>query len=301
MKKDRLLAMVPRWFPFALACLLPSLLLGWDYFHLKSLALWGIVAGVSVAVFAVVQLVRGKGLGDVPATLLLAVTAGLGMAIYSSVKMWLNRFGFGADEMLADLDALLFFGDPWRYLDFLTGAHLAVIYHWTWLLFIAAALVRARHDGAFIGGWFIMWGLLAPLVQWLVPAGGPVFYEKLGLGDRFAGIDPSTTGMFVDYLWDAYVANDVEFGAGISAMPSMHIASVVWGLMLFRSPAAAAYALIIFMISVSSGWHYAVDGIVGGLLAVLAVKAARALPFLAENRDGGAAGVAPDPAPQPVA
>ncbi|MCJ7421690.1 phosphatase PAP2 family protein [Sphingomicrobium astaxanthinifaciens] len=289
--------MFPRWLPLALLCTLPSLAIAWDYFHVRALLLWVVCAGVTVGLFAILQLARGKGLREVPGTLLLALAAGVGMAGYSSMKMWLNQFGLTADSWLADLDALLFFGDPWRYLAWLKGGHLMVVYHWSWALFIAVSLVRARRDHAFIGGWFILWGIFAPLVQWLVPAGGPVFYERLGLGDRFAGIDPATAGMFVDYLWNAYLANDTEIGGGISAMPSMHVASVVWGALLWRSPAAAAYAAIIFLLSIASGWHYALDGIVGGLLAWGAVALARRLRFLKARAEDEAAPVEPAPAP----
>ena len=265
----------PRWLVVALACMTPSLLLGWDYFHLKSLALWSICAGVAVALFAGVQVKRGQGLREVPGLLLLALVAGLGMAIYSSVKMWLNRFGFWADPLLADLDALLFFGDPWTYLSWWTGGHLALVYHWSWVLFIAAAIVKVRNDEAGVIAWFVLWGLFAPLVQWLLPAGGPVFYALLGHGDRFADIDPAASGMFVEHLWIAYESGDTMFGAGISAMPSMHVASVVWGALLFRTPFAAAYAAIIFLLSIATGWHYALDGIVGGALAWAALALSR--------------------------
>jgi len=58
-------------------------------------------------------------------------------------------------------------------------------------------------------------------------------------------------------------------------MPSMHIATTAWTVIGFHifarrlvMPMAAA-GLLIFLLSISLGWHYAVDGIVGAASAVL--------------------------------
>ena len=54
-------------------------------------------------------------------------------------------------------------------------------------------------------------------------------------------------------------------------MPSLHIATVAWMVIAVREfaprwtlPISGA-GLLIFLLSVSLGWHYAVDGIVGAL------------------------------------
>ena len=76
------------------------------------------------------------------------------------------------------------------------------------------------------------------------------------------------------YLWNFHVNQMPAVGAGISAMPSLHIATVAWIYLVFRShrskmaPLAGLFALYIFALSVALGWHYAVDGFAGALGAV---------------------------------
>ena len=75
-------------------------------------------------------------------------------------------------------------------------------------------------------------------------------------------------------LWKAYQRGANRFGFGISAMPSVHVASATllaclgfsvhrllgWLFMLG--------AVLIFLTSVMLGWHYALDGYVGAGIAV---------------------------------
>jgi hypothetical protein len=59
---------------------------------------------------------------------------------------------------------------------------------------------------------------------------------------------------------------------GVSAMPSMHNAiAVLYGLTAMRMAkplriAAWTFATLIFVGSIHLGWHYAVDGIIAGLM-----------------------------------
>ena len=81
-------------------------------------------------------------------------------------------------------------------------------------------------------------------------------------------------------LWDAYGAgHGVRLGSGISAMPSMHVASSVLFFLLARRVGRAAgwafgiFALLIFVGSVHLAWHYALDGYVGAAGALLLWRA----------------------------
>ena len=84
-------------------------------------------------------------------------------------------------------------------------------------------------------------------------------------------------------LWQLSRADEWGYFAGISAMPGLHVGVAV----LFALIAAqrsrllgfllALYATVIQVGSVILGWHYAVDGYVGALLAVLCWTAAGAI------------------------
>jgi membrane-associated phospholipid phosphatase len=79
-----------------------------------------------------------------------------------------------------------------------------------------------------------------------------------------------------DILWQMYSAHDVSLAAGVSAMPSMHVAIatlftlVCWRTKRWLGIVMSLYAVIIMVGSVHLAWHYAVDGYFGaaGMLAI---------------------------------
>ena len=114
------------------------------------------------------------------------------------------------------------------------------------------------------------------ILQYALPSAGPIFYERLGFGDRFADL-PSRPWATVtaDYLWANYLDNGSRVGAGISAFPSLHVAGAAWVASVVSSysrklaPVAWAYFVLILMGSVFLGWHYALDGIAGLVIALV--------------------------------
>lgn len=76
-------------------------------------------------------------------------------------------------------------------------------------------------------------------------------------------------------LWENYQNNQAGMGSGISAMPSMHVATATLMALFgwqYSRPAGIAltfYALVIFIGSIHLGWHYALDGYAGALGAWL--------------------------------
>jgi hypothetical protein len=118
--------------------------------------------------------------------------------------------------------------------------------------------------------YFLCWSVFGPVGQALFPAAGPIFYDRLGYGSRFADL-PSVelVGAISSYLWAHYQMNSAGVGVGISAMPSLHIASMAWAVLsfaTFRSKItvpAVALALYMWAGSILLGWHYFTDGVVG--------------------------------------
>lgn len=204
--------------------------------------------------------------------------AGANMIIFMWVKPLLNYLiPFWADPMLATADYWLFLGhDPAQFLGGLNTVPLAIFYHRGWfaLMIITLLLVlsrpSSREKSAMMISYFLLWSVLGPVVHALLPAGGPIFYEQLGYGDRFSSLHlPGEIVKVSTYLWTTYSGEGFGPGAGISAMPSLHIATSAWMIIataIFAkrwSPLMGALCFLIFLLSISLGWHYAVDGIVG--------------------------------------
>ena len=143
-----------------------------------------------------------------------------------------------------------------------------------WLFLQAKSQVRS----AAIVSYFAIWTIFGPIGQLLLSAAGPIFYSRVGLGDRFAELAanvPDVTNKVSGYLWDFHVQGELGVGAGISAMPSLHIATVMWIWLTLRglgsklAPLGLLFGLYIFALSVALGWHYAVDGFAGAFGAVV--------------------------------
>jgi hypothetical protein len=214
--------------------------------------------------------------------------AGLNMITFMWVKPLLNyTVPFWADPLLADVDHMLFFGrDPWTLFTWLNSSPAATFYHQGWfVLMILTLLIVAKappspEKSAVMLSYFVLWSLIGPLIHVLLPAAGPVFFAQMGHGDRFARLHGvPETAQAAGYLWAIYSSKGFGPGSGISAMPSMHIATTVWMIIAFHKfahrwvPAMAAAGLIIIMLSISLGWHYAVDCLVGAAAALLCYQA----------------------------
>ena len=218
------------------------------------------------------------------------VIAGLNMITFMWSKPLLNYLvPFWADPLLADLDYYLFLGnDPSSLLGWLNSMPTAIFYHRAWfaLMVMTLLMVLSRppsvEKSSIMVSYFVLWSLAGPLIHLLLPAAGPVFFHNLGYGDRFTGIPvPEEMAKMSSYLWTVYSGSQFAPGSGISAMPSMHIATTAWMVIAVHvlarrwSAAMMAIGLLIFVLSISLGWHYAVDGIVGAAAAVGCYLAAR--------------------------
>lgn len=230
---------------------------------------------------------------------LVMLLAGLNLVAFMWIKPLLNVLvPFRADMLLADLDALLFFGhDPWTLLQWLNFPAAGFVYHPLWFLSVMLGLLLAisarscPERSALVLSYFVLWTVVAPLVHTALPAAGPIFYEAMGYGPRFAAMPVKReTSMVADYLWQFYASGSYGAGNGISAMPSMHVTMSMWVTMtvwvLARRWIALALAAFctIFGMSIALGWHYALDGVVGALAALTCYLALRALFRVLEAR-----------------
>ncbi|RWD00158.1 MAG: hypothetical protein EOS58_30730 [Mesorhizobium sp.] len=195
--------------------------------------------------------------------------------------------GFFADPLFARLDATIHFGDPWRWTRALPvpgffDRMLYFLYSQLWLALVAGIIVFAAwmEDAATRLRYFtallstaILLGVVARLAG---SSAGPIFYDRLFGGDRFAdlmsALKTSDSGpetlQIADYLYASYASNETVVGSGISAMPSFHVAMVtlnalfLWSLNRRVGSIAWLYAGLILFGSVYAGWHYAIDGYV---------------------------------------
>ena len=210
-----------------------------------------------------------------------ALLLGLAMALHGWAKTMIpNAGGYWADPMLANFDRALFGQDPWHLFKLagLSPLFAKIYVSWFPVTFGMMGLLAfsKRDHGVLMTAFLAILIIVGTIGQYVLPSAGPIFYERLGLGPRFdeliATTDPSVT-FLADYLWRNFESGGANLGTGISAMPSMHVTLAVWTMFAARAfwrpltIPAAAYALVIYVTSVASGWHYATDGIVGAALA----------------------------------
>lgn len=206
---------------------------------------------------------------------------------------------FAWDEAFAGLDRSLHLGiDPYAALHAFLGGDLSLSFFgglynlWLFLAYFTLfATCFLRPDSEvrmqFLVAFLLIWAIGGNLFATAFSSAGPPYYALLGLGGQFSPLfdrlaeHAAAGGLSVldtqNLLWKFYTAPD-SINA-ISAFPSMHVASTVLmailGLALSRwiGLALAVFAACIMIGSVLLGWHYAVDGYAGALIAVLSWKA----------------------------
>ena len=231
---------------------------------------------------------RGIGALCIIGVLLLSATA------FTTLKHeYALHVPFFADPFLADLDRALHFGDPWRYARAVVPALLDrtfyALYSQFWFVYVVgivlyAAFMQNRQDRErYFTSFAASAILLSSVVRLLGSSSGPVFYDRIVGGTRFAdltaALQSSNAGpdmlLLTNYLHDSYVGQSAVLGTGISAMPSFHVALTFLNALFIASRSAFAakfawaYAAIVMFGSVYFGWHYALDGYVSICLVLL--------------------------------
>lgn len=219
--------------------------------------------------------------------LLLAILSGC--AVTALKARITTAVPFYADPALASIDRMIFGEDSWLWANAWFGwAHVPVVAAYeSWMLgqlaaymalmFAAPSRLKSQSLLAFV----LMWLILGLLLAYLLSSAGPIFYDRIYGGTEFSGLQAllqrsPLTAASEQYLWQSHQTGDLQFAAGISAMPSLHVAGATWLALVLSSAfprlksVAIAYVALIYIGSLMTGWHYALDGIVGvaGVLAI---------------------------------
>ena len=204
---------------------------------------------------------------------------------------------FYADTGLAWLDRLLHGGnDPWSIAHAALAPSTALsvlpayLEVWAGVAFGLPAIVAIsdsnetrvnRYVALYLGVWIGLGNILALAGSSV----GPVFYDRLLGGDRFAdltlvlqnsGITSTMVGRLQNYLWTSYEAGALLFGSGISAFPSVHLGiATLTALYLYERwciliVPGLVYVVLVQFLSVYTGYHYAFDGYVSVMLVTVA-------------------------------
>jgi hypothetical protein len=192
---------------------------------------------------------------------------------------------YWADPALAAFDRAILGTDAWRLVPEFYTRPLDMIYiSWgpvaTLSLFLILCLGPSQFKARAMIAYFLTVGLMGVCGQYILSSAGPIFYDRMAGGDHFADLavridaHAEVAKLASEMLWTSYAAHAQHIGSGISAMPSIHVATTAWIALALSSRwpklrnVAWGYWLVIFIGSFALGWHYFLDGVVGTIGAL---------------------------------
>jgi len=253
-----------------------------------SIPTFGIGLLVSSTAFFLLQLSRGRTCVRAGNALPFLFAVLLMQSAFHSLKLTLGHtVGFPLDRAWMTIDAVLHGGDPGAWLHrALSNAALRTIdglYAFWFLIALGVTTFCAwtTHPLARRAriGWVLVWIVVGTIGAWFGASAGPAYFELVTGDPRFAPLllrlDQThvlARSVQID-LWSIQTQDlHVPF-AGVSAMPSMHVAGAVFAALL-TSAISRSLGVVFWVLtigiqigSVALGWHYAIDGYVGGLMA----------------------------------
>jgi hypothetical protein len=215
------------------------------------------------------------------------------MTAFSVLKASIPRFvPFYADPWFVAADRMIFGIDPWRFthglfspwgtmaLDrFYIVYFVVLVVTMAWLCTTRDMRFQVRGLLTFVGTWLLLGVVMATATASV----GPIYYSHFyndptfnPLVARLHAIDAVHHLKVLDFSkW--LLESSQGIGAGISAMPSLHVGKAWFAFILvvdrfgwrWFTWAALAFPLLMLVASVHLAWHYAVDGIVSIVLVTL--------------------------------
>lgn len=202
---------------------------------------------------------------------------------------------FSWDQAFAQFSVGLHFGRPtyqwvWWIIESPQAVRFLNLCYNLWFVVLLSAIfsnVAAARDSLlrhqFLLSFMLLWLIGGFGIALIFSSAGPCYYARLGLGDLYQPLMdalqsanqqyPIWALSLQDRLWGGY--QGLPSGSmGISAFPSMHVASAV--LIALHATRLSArlgilmwiFAALIMLGSVVLGWHYAIDGYAGALIAL---------------------------------
>jgi membrane-associated phospholipid phosphatase len=238
------------------------------------------------------------------------------MGGWSAIKASITDFNpFKYDEALYQIDMFLHsqklphefifehFGNPFWI------AILNYNYHiWFFALFGSVFYCCFRYKNPynlirFLIATIFLWFFAGNLVAMIFSSAGPCYFEHLNLNynpyawlmNQLNQINDSHYKLLAIEvqrdLWEEYLQGKSWVRGGVSAFPSLHVANsflmvfVAFSLKLWFRWFALFWASLILVGSVALGWHYAIDGYAGVILASLAWKISKPITDWYVNRE----------------
>lgn len=209
-------------------------------------------------------------------------------AVFTYVKETIPKLNpFSWDVIFASLDQRIHGGvDPYVILQpvFANPAVMRIvdIAYSAWFLFIYFFTFIACMDrenpirrNSFLIAFVLTWIFGGSLLATLFSSVGPIYFHDFGFGDQFLPIKSMLMSIHEHRPLLAVEMQTMLLGTGgISAMPSMHLAtSWIMAFQAFRYSTKLGWVMVAFAIliqigSVVLGWHYAIDGYIGFLVAI---------------------------------